>query len=162
MWPTQTENYFMNTKMFWPRLRFFAGLLILTLGCFLGIASTTDNAIARRPPTWQLVDWSQQTCVNIGSPSSDRTTYYGIYINGRWNNSITGGIRNAPADSTQWGSYLPIPPGSSDGQYSLAYVALQLAPDTAIGLYTLKLWTSDGTTRQSVPVTLEVAEDCGY
>jgi hypothetical protein len=148
--------------MFWPRLRCFAGLLSLILGSVLVIASTTETAIARRPPAWQLVDWDQDACVSIGSPYSDRTTYYGIYIDVRWNHGINAGLRNALAGSTQWGSYLPVPPGSSDGEYSLAYVALQLAADTPVGLYNLNLWASDGTTRQSVPVTLEVAEDCGY
>jgi hypothetical protein len=152
----------MNTKTSWLRLRFFAGLLSLTLGSFLVLAASTDTAIARRPPAWQLVDWAQAPCVSIGNQGSDRTTYYGIYLDGRWSQSITAGLRKAPAGSTQWGLYLPIPPGSGDGEYTLAYVAIQLAPDTPIGLYTLSLWAGDGTARQSVPVTLEVAEDCGY
>ena len=152
----------MNPNTRWARLRFFAGLLSLTLGFLLIIASTANTALARRPPTWQLVDWSQEACISIGNPGSDRTTYYGIYIDGRWNQSINAGLRNAPPGSTQWGSYLPIRPGSSNGEYSLAYVALQLAPDTPLGLYTIDLWAGDGMTRQSVPVTVEVAEDCGY
>jgi hypothetical protein len=146
--------------MCWPRLRVLAGLLSLTLGVFLVIASTTDTAIARRPPAWQLVDWAQNPCISIGSPY--RTTYYGIYIDGSWNQNINAGLRKAPVGSTQSGSYLPIRPGSSSGEYSLAYVALQIAADTPIGIYTISLWASDGATRQSVPVTLEVAEDCGY
>jgi len=152
----------MNPNTRWARLRFFAGLLSLTLGFLLIIASTANTALARRPPTWQLVDWSQEACISIGNPGSDRTTYYGIYIDGHWSQSINAGLRHAPLGSTQWGSYLPIRPGSSDGEYSLAYVALQLAPDTPLGLYTINLWAGDGTTRQSVPVSLEVAEDCGY
>jgi hypothetical protein len=159
MWSTQTnKNY--EYEMCWPRLRFFAGLLSLTLGFLLVIVSTTDTAIARRPPAWQLVDWDQSACLSIDTPNP--TTYYGIYINGRWNSNINAGLRNPPAGSMQWGSYLPVPPGSSTGEYSLAYVALEIAPDTPVGFYTISLWASDGTTRQSVPVTLEVAKDCGY
>ena len=138
----------MNTNKCWPRLRFFAGLLNLTLGCLLVIASTTDSAIARRPPAWQPVDWGQALCVSVGTDGSEPTAHYGIYLDGRWNESINAGLRDSPAGSTQWGSYLPIGPGSSNGEYSLAYVALQLASDTPAGLYTITLWASDGTTRR--------------
>gem|GEM_PF-4850482 len=152
----------MNTPTRWPRLRVFTGLLGLIIGVLLVTLATIDTATAGKASRWQLVDWSQQTCVSIGSPYSDRTTYYGIYLNGRWNQNITAGLRNAPSGSTQWGLYLPVRPGSSNGEYSLAYVALQLAADTPLGFYTINLWAGDGATRQTVPVVLEVAEDCGY
>ena len=58
------------------------------------------------------------------------------------------------------GLLLPIQPGSSDGIYSLAYVAVQVAPDTPVGTYIVSLWVNDGTRRQAVPVTLIVADSC--
>ncbi len=49
------------------------------------------------------------------------------------------------------------------GVYSLAYVAVQVAPDTPEGTYIVNLLVDDGTRRQAVPVTLIVADSCsGY
>ena len=149
-------------KMPWRRVRLFSGRLCLTLGFLLLLASISDTAMARKRPTWQPVDYAQENCVNMGSPYSDRTTYYGVYIKGRWTRSINAGVTSAPSGSTFWGSYLPIPPGSSEGEYSLAYVALQVAPGTPLGTYAVDLWADDGPTRQTVPVTLIVADRCGY
>jgi len=152
----------MNEKMKLRRMGFIVGLFSLAMGLVLVLPITSDTALARRPPGWQLLDYAQEGCVNIASPYSDRTTYYGIWINGTWTHSVNAGVRNAPAGSTSWGSYLPIAPGSSDGTYSLAYVAVQVAPGTPEGTYTLNLWADDSTRRQSVPVTLVVADTCGY
>src|SRR5438105_11804218 len=111
-----------------------AGALNLVIG-FLFIAPlTSGTALAKRhttpsptpSPTWQLMDYDQKGCVNIANPYSDRTTYYGVWIKGRWTRSINAGISNGPMNSTSWSSYTPIPPGSSDGIYSLASVALKV------------------------------------
>jgi len=132
----------------------------MALSLVLPIAS--DTALARRPPGWQLLDYAQEGCVNIASPYSDRTTILWDLVNGTWTHSMNAGVRNAPAGNTSWGSYLPIAPGSSDGTYSLAYVAVQVAPGTPEGSYTLNLWADDSTRRQFVLVTLVVADTCGY
>src|SRR5262249_30005523 len=140
----------------WHRMRPFAGLLSITVGSLLVLSLISDNAIARRP-TWRLVDYAQRGCVNISSPNSERTVYFSIWLNGNWNGEIHGGVRKAPAGSTARGSSFPIPPGSSDGTYSLAYVAVRVAPGTPQGRYTFELWVCDGESRQRVPVTLVVA-----
>ena len=153
----------MNEKMKPGRLRlpaFLGGMLSVTMGFLFLMPLTSDTALAKRPPTWQLVDNAQKGCVNISSPYSDRTTYYAIWIEGSWTHSLNAGVRNAPDGSTSWGSYLPIQPGSSDGIYSLAYVAVQVAPDTPLGTYIASLWVNEGTRRQAVPVTLVVADSC--
>ncbi len=56
--------------------------------------------------------------------------------------------------TTHYTSYAPIPPGSSDGIYSLAYVAVVLPAGAAVDTFTASLWASDGTTKESVPITL--------
>jgi hypothetical protein len=143
------------------RIRFFVGLLVLSAGFALLMPFGTQSATARRAPTWQLIDYAQTACVSITGRYADEPVYYGIYLQGRWNRSISAGVSDAPSGSTSWGSYLPLRPGSSDGKYSLAYVAVQVAPDTPIGLYTVSLWADDGRTRQAVPVTIEVVDRCG-
>jgi len=35
-------------------------------------------------------------------------------------------------------------------------------PSVKVGTYAASLWASDGTTRESVPVTLVVKTRCGY
>lgn len=58
-------------------------------------------------------------------------------------------------------SYAPIPPGSSTGVSSLAYVHVTVAKRLKVGTYTAGLWASDGTTREVVPITLDVRARCG-
>ena len=137
------------------------GLLVLSAGFVLLMPSSTQPASAKRPPAWQLIDYAQTDCVSITGPYSDEPIYFGIYLQGRWNRTITAGVSGAPGGSTSWGSYLPLRPGASDGKYSLAYVVVQVAPDTPIGVYTVSLWADDGTTRQAVPVTIQVVDRCG-
>src|SRR5678815_1876773 len=62
------------------RAPFLTPLATLTLRVLLLLASSTQTATATRRPAWQLVDYAQTGCVNITSPYSDRTTYYGIYL----------------------------------------------------------------------------------
>jgi hypothetical protein len=143
------------------RTRFFVGLLVLSAGFLLLMAFGTQSATAKKARAWQLIDYAQSACVSITGRYADQPVYYGIYLQGRWNRTVNAGVSGAPSGSTSWGSYLPLRPGSSDGKYSLAYVAVQVAPDTPIGLYTVSLWADDGTTRQAVPVTIEVVDTCG-
>ena len=143
-------------------MRPFAGLLNIAVASLCVFSLMSDSAIAGRP-TWRLLNYAQKGCVNVSSPYSERTVYFGIWLNGNWNHRIDGGVRKAPAGSSARGSSFPIPPGSSDGSYALAYIAVQVAPDTPLGKYPFKLWVSDGESRQSVPVTLVVADSCnGY
>jgi len=132
------------------------------MGCLGALTVTSETAIARRA-AWKLVDYHQKACVDISSPYADRTVYFGIWLDGRWAHRLQAGLRNVPVGSTSRSSDLPIVPGSSEGVYALAYVAVQIAPDIPIGSYTFDLWVSDGTTRQRVPLKLVVAETCnGY
>jgi hypothetical protein len=110
-----------------------------------------------RAPTWQLVDYHQSACF---SPRVT-TSYFGIWISGKWKHSIDVGAQGLPAGATYWTSYAPIPPGSSTGVYSLAYVAVQLATGTPVGTYTAALWATDGKSRQTVPITINMTTRCG-
>jgi len=114
------------------------------------------------PPTasnWQLVDYQQKLCFS----SVVTTGYFGIWISGTWTHAINIGIDGLPPGGTFWTSYAPIAPGTSTGIYSLAYVAVQLSSTTPVGTTTASLWASDGTTKESVPVTIAVQASCkGY
>jgi hypothetical protein len=107
---------------------------------------------------WQLVDYGQSGCFS----QNVHDTYYGIYISGRWSTSIDVGASGLPSGGSYDTSYAPIPPGSSTGEYSLAYVHVMLNPNPPLGTYTASLWASDGRTTHQVPVTLVVKTRCGY
>jgi hypothetical protein len=89
-------------------------------------------------------------------------TYYGIRIEGQWQHTIEVGASRLPAGGSFSTSYAPIAPGSSDGEGSLAYVRVEISESTPLGTSSAKLWASDGTRRQTVPVTLTVETRCGY
>jgi hypothetical protein len=110
------------------------------------------------PSNWQLVDYQQQACFS----ANVHDTYFGIWINGTWNTAVDVGAAGLPAGGVFDTSYAPIPPGSSTGIYSLAYVHVSFATPPPIGVYTASIWASDGSTTQSVPVTLNVVDRCGY
>jgi hypothetical protein len=68
-----------------------------------------------------------------------------------------------PAGGSYYTFYAPIAPGSSDGVGSLAYVAVVIPVGEAVGTYTASIWASDGTTKESVPITLVVnATSCAH
>jgi hypothetical protein len=124
-------------------------------------AGTTPARAAHEVPsrtTWTLVDYRQDGCFspNVGD------TYFGIYVDGRWRTSIDVGASGLPAGGSYDTSYAPIPPGSSDGEYTLAYVHVVLSPLPPVGRYTATLWADDGRTRQGVPIALDVTTKCGY
>jgi uncharacterized protein DUF5980 len=104
------------------------------------------------------VDYHQSTCFD----SNTSVKYYGIYIKGRWSRPLEVGISGLPTGGTFTTLYAPIPPGSSTGEYSLAYVGVDLPSDTPVGTYTADLWAGNSRTTKSVPVTLLVEADCGY
>jgi hypothetical protein len=136
---------------------------ILAVAVLIGAASVASAvpAVAKGSPIgarWQLVDYGQSGCF---SPNV-HDTYYGVYINGSWRTTINVGASGLPSNGVYDTSYAPVPPGSSTGEYSLAYVHVTLNPTPAVGTYTAWLWASDGRTTQQVPVTIVVATRCGY
>jgi hypothetical protein len=135
-------------------------LLIASLTSLVGAGAASAGASLRPPrtPTWQLMDYQQQGCF---SPNV-HDTYFGIWISGQWRSSINVGAGGLPAGGAYDTSYAPIPPGSSTGQYSLAYVHVMFSTTPPIGVYTASLWASDGRTTQQVPVTINVVSRCGY
>src|SRR5258707_181213 len=89
------------------------------------LLSVIPATAATAAATWQLMDYQQQPCVSVQNTSAAQpTTYYGIWIKGTWSHPINAGATQLPAGATQWSGYTPIPPGSSDGVGSLAYVAV--------------------------------------
>jgi hypothetical protein len=111
-----------------------------------------------RPATWTLEDYQQTGCY---SPNV-HDHYYAIYIDGTWRRQIYVGAAHLPEGGTYDTSYAPIPPGSSNGEYTLAYVHVTLPSTEPVGTYDAYMWASTGRTTQSVPITLEVKSSCGY
>jgi hypothetical protein len=132
-------------------------LLPLLLAGVLLLGMTT-HAQAKTSPTWQLMDYHQSACFD----TNVHDTYYGIWIKGKWTHAINIGITHLPTGGTYTTVYAPIPPGSSDGVGSLAYVHPTIPATTPLGTYIASLWASDGKTREAVPVTLKVVTNCGY
>jgi hypothetical protein len=120
--------------------------------------TTTTTTIMKPsgPSSWHLVDYSQKACIGIHSTD----TYYGIWINGTWTRTVNVGADHLPAGAGYDTSYAPIAPGSSTGIYSLAYVRVILNTRPPAGTYTASLWASDGSTRESVPITIVVQDSC--
>jgi hypothetical protein len=132
------------------------GLVAALTAGLLGAVATGGEAAPTA--TWQLMNDNQTACYSPRVTSS----YYGIWIKGSWTHAIRVGISRLPAGGSFTTSYAPIPPGSSTGVYSLAYVDATIPATTPVGTYTASLWANDGTTRESVPVTLVVKARCGY
>ena len=143
--------------------RFGVGMALAVFLVALALASQPPSALAQpsrsaaAAATWTLIDNDQSICFVQGSPYPN---YYGIWIKGTWKRQIRVGVSSLPAGATWSTSYSPIPPGSSDGIGSLAYVAVTLAPNTPLGSYTASLWAKDGTVTQRVPVDLVVKTKC--
>lgn len=127
---------------------------VLIVGVLLLAMTTSVHA----QTTWQLMDYHQSSCFD----QNVHDTYYGIWIKGKWTHQINVGITRLPTGGSYTTDYAPIPPGSSDGVGSLAYVHTTIPANTPLGTYTARLWASDGTTRETVAVTLVVKSSCGY
>ncbi len=131
-------------------------LLAALLGGLLCTPATPTQAQAS--PTWRLLNANQTICFD----SNATANYYGVWIKGRWAHAITVGLVSLPTGSTQTPSYTPIPPGSSNGVGSLAYVEAQIPAHTTPATYVAGLVATDGTVWETVPVTLDVMTSCGY
>jgi hypothetical protein len=121
----------------------------LMLAATLVAASQTD-ARADAKAGWRLIDNHQRSCY---VSSRGGTSYYGIWISGSWTRRINVGASDLPTGASYYTSYAPIPPGSSDGVGSLAYVAVVLPAGASVGSYTSQLWAAVGKARQTVPIT---------
>lgn len=128
------------------------------LGGSQALAASDRAAPSTAAASWQLIDYQQSVCY---VSTRGGTSYYGIWISGSWTHTIDVGASGLPAGGSYYTSYAPIPPGSSDGVGSLAYVAVVL-PSTPVAVYPASIWADDGTTRESVPVTIRVQDRCGH
>ncbi len=140
-------------RRFWTR-----GGPAIAAAIVLSAVLATAAAGAGTASRWQLVDDHQSACFSPNVTSS----YYGIWISGRWRHTIDVGARALPAGGSFSTSYAPIAPGSSTGEYSLAYVRVQIPAATPVGSYSATLWASDGKHTQTVPITLNIKTRCGY
>src|SRR5262245_8084380 len=91
------------------------GALTWSLGAGPAVSAGPARATA---PRWHLVDAAQHGCFSTRVHDS----YFGIWISGTWTRPINVGASALPAGARYDTSYAPIPPGTSTGVYSLAYV----------------------------------------
>jgi hypothetical protein len=131
----------------------FRKLLPLALGVVLLVSTGSAAAAAS---SWTLVDNHQDVCFY----PNGTTQYYPVWLSGTWSHDITVSLAGAPSGSSSWTYDTPIPPGSSDGSGSLAYVALQIPSSTPTGDYTARLSAIDGASTQSVNVGVAVRATC--
>lgn len=125
-----------------------------------GAANVPAGAATPSAATWTLVDYSLHDCLS----GSDTSALYGVWISGRWSHKISVGASRLPAYAHVTTSYAPIPPGRSNGDLSLALVHVDFDHLPPIGTYTASEWASEATTSamQSVSITIEVKDRCGY
>jgi hypothetical protein len=115
-----------------------------------GTGATSGETTA----TWTLVDYPTRICV---SSASGRSSYLIAWPLGRWEKTITLGLRGLPPGSTSTTGV--IAPGSGDGRTGLGGLGFTIPP-TPVGVYDAAMWGSDGTVHRSVPVTFDVKERC--
>jgi hypothetical protein len=132
--------------------------VVVCTGVLLALGSTGGAASAAG--SWTLVDNQQQAC--FYRPYGT-TQYVSVWIQGRWSRLISVSVSGAPAGSTSWTYDSPIESGSSDGNGSLAYVAVKVPDSTPNGQYTARLNATDGSTTETIPVAMAVRDTCsGY
>ena len=135
-------------------------LVVLLVGFFALLLALGSSGSASAAGSWTLVDSHQIDC--FYRPNG-LTQYYFVWLKGNWSQPVTVSVSGTPAGSTSWTYDSPIAPGSSDGQGSLAYVAVELPTSTPNGAYTARLTATDGANTESVPVGLTVQDTCsGY
>ncbi len=132
-------------------------LVALVAAAFGAFSANARDLSSPATSSWHLMDYDQTACFS----RNVTTNWYGVWIKGTWTHSIDVGAARLP-DGGSFASEGSIPPGSSAGKYSLGYVRVDLLPDTPLGTYKARLWATDGSTKQGVPITLEVKEKCGY
>jgi hypothetical protein len=124
----------------------------------LAIVGASVPAGAATSRSWHLVGHHQHACYD----SNVHDAWYGVFIKGTWTHAIDIGVTHLPAGGSYTTSYTPIPPGSANGKYTLAYADVVLPASTAVGTYRPVLWASDGSSRSRVRIELDVTTDCGY
>jgi hypothetical protein len=122
------------------------------------VAGASPIAGAGGGARWHLVDYRQVGCFDANVHDS----YYGVYIRGHWLSPIDVGAAHLPPGGSYSTSYAPIPPGQSNGEFSLAYVHVALANTPPIGRYIASMWATDGSIARQVSIALDVKERCGY
>lgn len=137
-------------------------MLTVILACAGTLAAATAASAApggvAAQTRWRLVDYRQTACFD----ANVHDTYYGIYIKGQWARPIDIGATGLPSGGSYTTSYAPIPPGSSSGEFTLAYVHVTLSTIPSVGKYQASIWANDGSTTRQVPVVLDVRTRCGY
>jgi len=131
--------------------------LLAVLAVLLTVPLTTAAA-GTAPHGWRLVDYQQSACFSPNVTS----TWYGIWLKGTWKHPVQIGAEDLPAGGSYSTSDAPIPPGSSTGIYSLAYVEVTIPATTPVGTYGATLWAKSGKVEHTVPITLVVKARCGY
>ncbi|MDH2428432.1 DUF5980 family protein [Sphaerisporangium sp. TRM90804] len=134
----------------------------LALGATAGLALALPGTTPASAATWELRDFEQRICV---TPSGGHPgTYFIAAVVGTWSTTVQIGLQNLPPGATSAGG-TPIPPGSnypnpSSGATTVnGFVQISIAP-LPVGVYTPLLTASDHTETQSVPVTINVKENC--
>ena len=135
-------------------------LASLGIGCVaVAIAIGGAAGAAGAPtPSWHLVGHHQRACYD----TNVHDAWYGVFIKGSWTHAIDVGVSRLPAGGSFTTSYTPIPPGSANGRYTLAYADVVLPSSTPVATYRPVLWASDGSSRSRVRIELDVTTGCGY
>jgi hypothetical protein len=153
---------------------------LLAPAALTAVALATPAAAAS--PSWQLTD--QYTASPACFTTAGGTEYLELNLNGSWSTSLTFGASGLPAGGSYtdvvldenltndtWSTgALPIPPGRSNGTGPLSVGPETIAeayPVTTIpaGLQanstiTITFWASDGTTKQTESVPIDIKTSC--
>ncbi len=153
---------------------------LLAPAALTAVALATPAAAAS--PSWQLTD--QYTASPACFTTAGGTEYLELNLNGSWSTPLTFGASGLPAGGSYTNAVLdenltndtwststpPIPPGWSNGTGPLSVGPETIAeayPVTTIpaGLQanstiTITFWASDGTTKQTESVPIDIKTSC--
>lgn len=153
---------------------------LLAPAALTAVALATPAAAAS--PSWQLTD--QYTASPACITTAGGTEYLELNLNGNWSTPLTFGASGLPAGGSYTDAVLdenltndtwststpPIPPGWSNGTGPLSVGPETIAeayPVTTIpaGLQanstiTITFWASDGTTKQTESVPIDIKTSC--
>lgn len=124
--------------------------LVVSAGLLLGVSPAGAGR------GWMLEDYEQSACFS----QNVHDAYYGVYLRGRWTSPVDAGAHQLPSGTLYDPQLRRIPPGSSRGEYSLAYVHVTMYQVPAVGRYTAVLWANDGHRTGRVPIVLDVRDSC--